>query len=274
MIKESPIGQDHTSPSRTTSVPRQSMSGRREFGLVRNDRGSSHTTTDFSSGGKPPEHVLESAQLMSSENAQTVRSMLDIGDENAGIQARRNGLSLREGMLFDSWREVGRQVTLVANCSAWWLGDWLVYGEQAYGDRYKQAIVDTSMSYQTLRNYAWVARTFPASRRQDNLSFGHHAEVAALPSDEQDMWLARADQLNWSCNKLRRALHAAKLANRQAARELGADDTRALKIDVPAERHDRWQSAAERKNRSIADWIIEALDFAASEDLNIEPPQR
>jgi hypothetical protein len=173
-------------------------------------------------------------------------------------------------MSFGSWRELGCRVTLVANCSAWWLGDWLVYGEQAYGDRYKQAIVDTSLSYQTLRNYAWVARTFPVSRRRDTLSFGHHAEVAALPNDEQDVWLARVDQLSWSCNKLRRALRAAKLANR---REEGTVDTRALKIDVPAERHDRWQSAADRKNRSVADWIIEKLDLAASEDLNIEPPQ-
>ena len=198
-----------------------------------------------------------------------MRSTLDFSGENLrDVQARRTGLSLPDGMSFDSWRELGCQVILVANCSAWWLGDWLVYGEQAYGDRYKQAIADTSLSYQTLRNYAWVARRFPVSRRRDTVSFGHHVEVAALPDDEQDVWLARAERLNWSSAKLRRALQAAKLANLRTSGDEGTSQTRALKIEVPAERHERWQSAAAQKNRSMAEWIITTLDHAASEDLD------
>jgi hypothetical protein len=177
-------------------------------------------------------------------------------------------------MPFDSWRELGCRVTLVANCSAWWLGDWLLYGEQAYGDRYKEAIADTSLSYQTLRNYAWVARTFCVSRRRDTLSFGHHVEVAALPEDEQDVWLARAEKLNWSCNKLRRALQAAKLANRRESDDDGTPQTRALKIDVPTERHERWLSAAGLQNCSVANWIIATLDRAASDELSTDTTWR
>jgi hypothetical protein len=160
-------------------------------------------------------------------------------------------------------------VAVVANCSAWWLGDWLVYGEQSYGDRYKQAITDTSLSYQTLRNYAWVARAFPMSRRRDTLSFGHHVEVAALPEQEQDLWLARAEQLNWSCNKLRRALQAANLANFRTSGDEGTREIRAVKVEVPVERHERWQSAAEQKNCSVVDWIIETLDRVASQELRM-----
>jgi hypothetical protein len=192
--------------------------------------------------------------------------MLDLGESHTGVQARLNALSLPEGMPFASWQELGSHVTLVANCSAWWLGDWLVYGERSYGHRYKQAIARTSLGYQTLRNYAWVARTFPVSRRRDTLSFGHHVEVTALPDDEQDEWLTRAEQLNWSCNKLRRALRAAKLANRQGSADEETVQTRALKIEVPAERHDRWRFAAERNNCTMADWIIATLDRVASED--------
>lgn len=44
--------------------------------------------------------------------------------------------------------------------------------------------------------------------------------------------------------------------------------TTALKSDVPTERHDRWQSAAKRKDCSVADWIIVTLDQAASEELS------
>jgi hypothetical protein len=185
-----------------------------------------------------------------------------------GLHLQQNGLSLPDQMPFDSWRELGSRVCRVVSCSAWWLGDWLVYGEKTYGDRYKQAITDTSLGYQTLRNYAWVARRFPLSCRRDTLSFGHHAEVAALADDERDVWLARAERSSWSCNQLRRRLRAAQLAkSRTPADEEGAVRTRALKIDVPTERHDRWQSAASRKDCSVADWIIVTLDHAAVEEL-------
>lgn len=81
------------------------------------------------------------------------------------------------------------------------------------------------------------------------------------------MWLALAEQLSWSCNKLRKALRAAKVANRRASGDEASVHTRALKIDVPAERHDRWQSAAEQKNCSVVDWIIATLERVASEEL-------
>ncbi|MDQ2882594.1 MAG: LmbU family transcriptional regulator [Actinomycetota bacterium] len=198
-----------------------------------------------------------------------MRSMLSFG-QNRGVQLRRHGLSLPNEMPFDSWRELGSQVILVANCSAWWLGDWLLYGEQAFGDRYEQALTDTSLGYQTLRNYVWVARRFPMSRRRDTLSFGHHAEVAALADDEQDGWLAQAEQFNWSRNKLRQRLRAAQSTNRRGPGGEVSVNTRTLKIDVPAERHDRWQSAAERMSCSVADWIIATLNRAASEDTSTE----
>jgi hypothetical protein len=194
-----------------------------------------------------------------------MKSMLNFV-ENGEVHVRRNELSLPNEMPFESWREVGSKIVLIANCSAWWIGDWLVYGERVYGDRYEQAITDTSLGYQTLRNYAWVARKVPASRRRDLLSFGHHAEVAALSDDEQDVWLVRAEQLSWSRNRLRQGLRAAQLATRQAASEERSISTRSLKIDVPTERHNRWQSAAERKRCSVADWIIATLDRAANDD--------
>lgn len=208
------------------------------------------------------------AQRSTSENSPPMRSMLDFDEDRTGVHVRRDRLLLPDGMPFDSWRELGSRVALIANCSAWWLGDWLVYGEHAYNARYEQAITDTSLSYQTLRNYAWMARKFPVSRRRDTLSFGHHTELAGLPDDEQDVWLARAEQLSWSRNQLRRELRVAKLVNRRASGDKTSANTRALKIDVPTERHDHWQSAAEQQNCSVADWIIATLDRAASEELS------
>ncbi|MEU8803872.1 hypothetical protein [Spirillospora sp. NPDC048819] len=60
----------------------------------------------------------------------------------------------------------------------------------------------------TLRNYAWIARRFPVSRRRDTLTLQHHAEVAALSDHEQERWLDRAEQEQWPVLRLRTSLRA------------------------------------------------------------------
>ena len=73
----------------------------------------------------------------------------------------------------------------------WWVGDYWIYGEKNYGDR--KAIVDDpnwqGPSFQTCANAASVCRAFETSRRREVLSFGHHAEVAALDVKEADRLL-------------------------------------------------------------------------------------
>ena len=44
----------------------------------------------------------------------------------------------------------------------------------------------------------WVAHKFEISRRRENLSFSHHAEVTALEPAEQDDWLDRAEAEKWA----------------------------------------------------------------------------
>jgi hypothetical protein len=54
------------------------------------------------------------------------------------------------------------------------------------------------------------------SRRRDTLSFGHHAEVAAIAEPEQDYWLRKAEKHHWPVKRLRREVRAS-LAERSAA---------------------------------------------------------
>lgn len=118
------------------------------------------------------------------------------------------GLRLPRQLPFEKWLRVGRQLADIYSSSAWCLGDWLAYGQAAWPGRYRAAIERTSLDYQTLRNYAWVARRFSLSRRRDSLSFGHHAEVAALPGAEQDFWQRKAEELSWPVKQLRREVRA------------------------------------------------------------------
>jgi hypothetical protein len=167
-------------------------------------------------------------------------------------------LRLREGMSFDAWLAVGRRIARVANTSAWAVGDWLVFGERSYGERYRTALAATDLDYQTLRNYAWVARRFPVSRRRDTVSFQHHAEVASLTDPEQDLWLRRTEVNGWSRNELRRRLSAAR------APAVPAPD-RVVRMSVAATREQHWRRAAGRANLTLQQWLRTVADAAAEQ---------
>lgn len=136
------------------------------------------------------------------------------------VMLRKSGLLFARGVGFNKWETIGQQLLSVTESTTWWVADWIAYGEQAFQDRYREAVQRTSLNYQTLRNYVWVARRFDLSRRRDSLSFGHHAEVAALEQPEQDYWLRKAEELTWSRNQLRNEVrHSLRL--RQSDDEAG-----------------------------------------------------
>lgn len=169
------------------------------------------------------------------------------------------GLQLSADIDFDAWAALGARMAPMTSACAWCLGDWLVFGERAYGQRYKTALEATSLDYQTLRNYAWVARTFPLSRRRDRLSFQHHAEVAALPEPQQELWLMRAERSRWSRNELRRQLRAM----RGLERRLDGHEAVVLRVPVTSDREQRWRRAAAARDERLADWLSRAADAAA-----------
>jgi hypothetical protein len=161
---------------------------------------------------------------------------------------------------FDEWERAGGLVARLGSASAWWTGDWIIYGEREYGARYKAALEITALDHQTLRNYAWVARRFPTSRRRDSLSFQHHAEVAGLAPAEQDLWLGRAEREHWSRNELRRRLAAARTHARDATR----GHALVLRMEIAEARAQRWRAAASAVHKDLPDWIAAAADDAAA----------
>ena len=174
-------------------------------------------------------------------------------------RASTRGLRLRSGLPFDDWQRAGAEISRISSASAWWLGDWVIYGEQAYGTRYRAALEITALDYKTLRNYAWVARRFEVSRRRDTLSFQHHSEVAGLAAAEQDLWLARADRQRWSRNELRRRIAADRARRCQASLR----HPLVLRMEVAEAREQRWRDAANCAEQEFADWIARAADEAA-----------
>lgn len=104
------------------------------------------------------------------------------------------------------WDEIGRALGSVQGAIQWWIADLVLSGQGEYGVMYERAMETTGLAYKTLRNLVSVAGRFELSRRRDNLSFGHHALVAALSHDEQERWLDHAAAEGLSVEKLRKAM--------------------------------------------------------------------
>jgi hypothetical protein len=200
----------------------------------------------------------------------------------------KSGLVICNAISFQRWERAGSQLISFTESTAWWIADWLVYGENNFHDRYREAIENTSLSYQTLRNYAWVARRFDLPRRRDDLSFGHHAEVAALDLPERDYWLRKSEELGWSRNQLRNNVRTS-LKERQAReeqrpptacaaepgelsafpevaaqRQAGPPNSELI-LRLTREQVNQFATVADKQTLPVDKWAIQVLETAASE---------
>ncbi len=110
---------------------------------------------------------------------------------------------------------IGHRFGGMARCSPWLLGDWIRYGNYRWGEKYREAMRITGYDVQSLRNFAYVAGRIEPSRRRDDLSWSHHAEVCALTDAEQEQWLDVAVAERMSVADLRVELRAARRGERK-----------------------------------------------------------
>ena len=201
------------------------------------------------------------------------------------VAVPRMGLQLSQRLPFEAWLDIGRQLSTAATSMAWCLGDWLAYGQKTYEGRYREAVERTGLDYQTLRNYAWIARRFEMPRRRETLSFGHHAELASLPEPEQDFWLRKAEQLSWSTSQLRREVRAS-LAERSNGQEKAGlphsngpgdltqpsaherpADSEVIEVRLTREQSQLCEQAAHRYGLSLPAWAAQTLNCAARDKM-------
>lgn len=103
-----------------------------------------------------------------------------------------NYLKLDPDTSYDEWHRLFRSLQNADKAIRWWEGDALNFGDNAYGEKYSQAI-DEGDNYQTLRKSAYVAGRFELFRRRNKLSFKHHQEVSPLSDGEQDFLFDAAE---------------------------------------------------------------------------------
>lgn len=135
----------------------------------------------------------------------------------ACAKVEKNGLVIKEGLEPKEWidgvvKPLRDLIDTMHGSALWWWGDALAYGERKYGEMYTQALEQSDYNYGTLRNAKLVSERIELSRRHDNLSWSHHAEVALTIEDknERTQWLKRAEKEGLSKSDLRKAIRISK----------------------------------------------------------------
>lgn len=129
----------------------------------------------------------------------------------ARVALSDTSLALPEDYTYEEWEQLGLALGRMERSVQWWVGDWIRFGERRYGEMYSQALDATGRPYGSLANAVYVASRFDSSRRRENLSFGHHQEVAALDPHDQDVWLDTAEAGDMSVMDLRSAIKRARV---------------------------------------------------------------
>lgn len=141
--------------------------------------------------------------------------MSDLPIRIAQCEVSRVGLEITDEIQLKDWLSIGEKLFAVGSCYQFLIGDWLNYGERKYGEKYAVACDELGIDYQTGRHWASTCARIELCRRQHNLTFSHHYEVAKLSDKEQDKWLKLAGENKWSVADLREKIrdNSAEYAN-------------------------------------------------------------
>lgn len=119
-------------------------------------------------------------------------------------------LALEADLSLEEFTALGVALDRLHDSSNWWIADWLLIGEQRFGENLAQAAAALQRSERTLQNYAWVASHVAPSRRREALSFTHHVLVAPFDPAEQTRWLEQAEREGWSSRELGERIEAGR----------------------------------------------------------------
>lgn len=102
------------------------------------------------------------------------------------------------------WTEAGEIIKQIDRFKNFAIGDWILTGEQKFGEMYAQAMDDYEWgTYDKLTKLVWVARNVPHVNRRVELTWTHHHHVAKLLYQEQSQWLQKAIDNRLSSDELR-----------------------------------------------------------------------
>lgn len=129
----------------------------------------------------------------------------------SSFRLTKHGLHPLNTPTLADWQQCGAFLKEADQSVQFWIGDWLNYGERTWGKKYEEALQQTGLDYQTLRDYKWVSAHVPLSLRNDKLSFHHHRQIANLAPAQQTHFLEKAASEGWSVVKLKQEKYKTSL---------------------------------------------------------------
>jgi hypothetical protein len=92
----------------------------------------------------------------------------------------------------------------------WWIGDMILEGEKKYGD-YIWQCVPPGVSQEMLDRCVAVAKAYPRTERNHNLSWTHHMVVSNKRNRQK--LLKEAEEQGWSSGELRQRAGRSRSSN-------------------------------------------------------------
>ncbi len=113
-------------------------------------------------------------------------------------------LTFTRELTYEEYAEIGLGISRMYRAAPWWVGDWVNYGEDYFGEKFAQAVAETGLANETIMNYSRVARRVPRDRRTgEPLTFSHHEAVASLEPEDQLKYLEQAVEEGLTRDELR-----------------------------------------------------------------------
>lgn len=130
----------------------------------------------------------------------------EVGVIPPGVEITPIWLKVTTNISYDEWARLLSHLLHWEQSIQWWLGDLILYGENAYGELYAQAAEISGRSVSTLSNWMWVAGHVAPAQRRNDVRWTMHREIASLTPPEQDEWLDAAEDGGWTVEELKKAL--------------------------------------------------------------------
>jgi len=98
----------------------------------------------------------------------------------------------------DDWVRVGRTLGRLGAASRWWMGDWIIYGEGAFGEEYAQFVDELGVTEETLMRYARVSRAWPVELRRPGIPYTVFELARNVPNELKSGVLDRYVNEGWN----------------------------------------------------------------------------
>ena len=108
----------------------------------------------------------------------------------------------------DEYVSLGRMLGRVQESLRWAIGDYILAGEELFGEDAYQLSESLGISVESRQQYVRVSQAIEHPRRRGELTWSHHRAVAHIDDpDRQDQWLEDAVEGTWTSGDLWTRVH-------------------------------------------------------------------